>query len=325
MMAVVSKNPKIIAGAAFTLCIGVVFFLFAASELKTVSHPFARLSASPMSSPIVTLDSDSDGLTDDEEATVYHTDPQNPDTDGDGYMDGEEVAQGTDPLSKTSYPDAASIKSLADASQTNYSSAFIGTTLNDIAANDRLFYTESPTSGTTMLHLDYSPEAIQQLASAVSSDFLNDPEIAKARKIDDSELNLINDNSPKAISEYIIDSFAIISDQGTIQNLNAFMDEMQKMALNEQAQLPKNLRELATGKILPSLDDMIKNLKNMPVPSQWKEMHKDEIAIISGEKISVNYLVNNSGDPMKQIYGLSMLSKISDDWQQWKQAALAKL
>lgn len=39
----------------------------------------------------VPLDSDGDGLTDEEELTVYKTDPNNPDTDGDGLKDGEEV------------------------------------------------------------------------------------------------------------------------------------------------------------------------------------------------------------------------------------------
>ena len=45
------------------------------------------------------VDSDGDGLSDEEEA-IYGTDPHNPDTDGDGYTDGEEVKAGFDPLSK---------------------------------------------------------------------------------------------------------------------------------------------------------------------------------------------------------------------------------
>ena len=41
-------------------------------------------------------DPDNDGLKNWEEDT-YRTDPRNPDTDGDGYLDGEETASGYDP------------------------------------------------------------------------------------------------------------------------------------------------------------------------------------------------------------------------------------
>ena len=43
------------------------------------------------------LDSDEDGLPDAYERLVSHTDPYNPDSDGDGWTDGEEVLNGTDP------------------------------------------------------------------------------------------------------------------------------------------------------------------------------------------------------------------------------------
>ena len=42
-------------------------------------------------------DSDGDGLTDDEEASIG-TDPLDEDTDGDGLTDADEVERGTDPL-----------------------------------------------------------------------------------------------------------------------------------------------------------------------------------------------------------------------------------
>lgn len=50
------------------------------------------------------LDSDGDGLTDEEERRLG-TNPLNPDTDGDGYPDGLEVALGSDPLDPNSIPD----------------------------------------------------------------------------------------------------------------------------------------------------------------------------------------------------------------------------
>ena len=46
----------------------------------------------------VAADSDDDGLTDDDEVNIHLTDPNNPDTDGDGINDGAEIATGSDPL-----------------------------------------------------------------------------------------------------------------------------------------------------------------------------------------------------------------------------------
>ncbi len=53
--------------------------------------------------PAKGLDSDNDGLSDEEER-AYRTDAKNPDTDGDFYTDGEEVMWGWNPLSKALSP-----------------------------------------------------------------------------------------------------------------------------------------------------------------------------------------------------------------------------
>ncbi|MFC1678102.1 hypothetical protein ACFLZ9_00015 [Patescibacteria group bacterium] len=46
---------------------------------------------------INSIDSDNDGLFDREEVEVYNTDPMNPDSDGDTYLDGQEVEAGYNP------------------------------------------------------------------------------------------------------------------------------------------------------------------------------------------------------------------------------------
>ena len=76
---------KILAFSFFIL----IFFCFPliAARAQTASSTAAA-----------TLDSDRDGLSDDVEINIYHTDPNKWDTDGDGYSDGDEVAHGYSPL-----------------------------------------------------------------------------------------------------------------------------------------------------------------------------------------------------------------------------------
>jgi uncharacterized repeat protein (TIGR02543 family) len=49
-------------------------------------------------------DLDQDGLTNYEELVLFETDPNDPDSDDDGYFDGVEQSEGTDPKSAESYP-----------------------------------------------------------------------------------------------------------------------------------------------------------------------------------------------------------------------------
>lgn len=51
-------------------------------------------------------DRDGDGLSDGDEATITHTDPDDADSDDDGTTDGEEVSAGSDPNSDACTPGA---------------------------------------------------------------------------------------------------------------------------------------------------------------------------------------------------------------------------
>ena len=52
----------------------------------------------------VGIDRDEDGLSDGSELNIYFTDPDNPDSDGDGANDGYEIAEETDPNDSSDTP-----------------------------------------------------------------------------------------------------------------------------------------------------------------------------------------------------------------------------
>lgn len=78
----------------------ICFLFFAGIGCATDSTSPQEVSPSIADTDIVEsvmLDSDNDGLIDADEKEIYKTDPENQDTDGDGYLDGEEIRAGYDP------------------------------------------------------------------------------------------------------------------------------------------------------------------------------------------------------------------------------------
>ncbi|MEK7618285.1 MAG: L,D-transpeptidase [Patescibacteria group bacterium] len=67
-----------------------IFFIFFCS--LPVNFANAQLEI-----PLATEDNDSDGLNDLEEVSIYRTDPKDPDSDNDGYLDGVEIKYNYDP------------------------------------------------------------------------------------------------------------------------------------------------------------------------------------------------------------------------------------
>jgi len=57
----------------------------------------------------VTVDSDKDSITDYNEVHLYYTNPNNPDTDGDGHLDSEEINNGFNPCGDGNMPAATDL------------------------------------------------------------------------------------------------------------------------------------------------------------------------------------------------------------------------
>lgn len=78
----------------YTLVVALLFFtIFSFSYAQEKSINYGE-------NPVI--DSDLDGLTDLGEREIFHTNPQNADTDGDGLYDGAEILNNTNPLDSSS-------------------------------------------------------------------------------------------------------------------------------------------------------------------------------------------------------------------------------
>ncbi|MGH3066623.1 MAG: hypothetical protein ACRDOF_10040 [Gaiellaceae bacterium] len=72
--------------------------------IEVANETDPRIAASHPTGAIGDVDKDDDFLEDGTEVLVFRTDPTNPDTDGDGSLDGVEVIFGTDPTKARSHP-----------------------------------------------------------------------------------------------------------------------------------------------------------------------------------------------------------------------------
>lgn len=324
MMAGVYNKSQFISAAALASVAILAVFLLSTDTRNFIAASFQKKQEAAKALPEAIApitDADMDGLSADEEAAIG-TDPQNPDTDGDGFFDGEEVTQNTNPLDKTSFPSGNPKGPALALGENNYSQAFVGTVLNDIAQNGRMFYTDSTSTGEVKLHTAYQPEDVEQVASLLAGGILQNPDIAAARNIRDEDLHISQDNSPAAQAAYITGAFAITSDKKTVQDMQEFFTTYEQVVASTGGSLTPELQRAALTTLIPSLSLMEKQLKNLSVPLRWAGMHKDQLAIIAGERVALSYLASNAAaDPLKPLYAVALLDKVNQEWGAWKDRA----
>jgi hypothetical protein len=320
-----SKNKKFLAALVLGVCAGVAVFLFAFSIFSTVTKPFRVAKSGEAPGVKILPDSDSDGLTDKEEINTYHTDPMNPDTDEDGYMDGEEIALGTDPLNPDSHPASGPIRSLTANISDNFSHNMLGTILSDITDKDRLYVTDA-TGTSPMLHTNYTVADIEQLAGDVTNGFINNPAISSLRNIKDEEMKMSSKDDSLAAGRYLDDLNILYGDETKeTAKLKDFFDRYNAYALDTINSgsgiftVDSKLREMGEKEIIPALRKIETDLRNVTVPPSWKELHKDYVAMMGGQRVAISYLLSDSSDPLQVLYGMTILNKLKSDMDQWKQ------
>ncbi len=222
--------------ATFIVTFAIFFWtLFALAENKNGNSLF--------------LDSDQDGLTNQEEQMIG-TDPQNPDTDSDGYSDGKEISSGYNPLKPAP---GDQVVPGADLSS--------GQKENEVFSNLSAF---QGTSGSDSLSGSANPFGLgnQSLTNENLADFSSDP--ANPNLTNEMIGQLMSLTKEKAASS---DSF--------LNNPTFSADDFSLVAQNalQSANITEDLPKIRDDEVrlLPPIDD--KKLK----PEEVEEKQKKEI------------------------------------------------
>lgn len=266
-------------------------------------------------------DSDNDGLRDWEEE-LYRTNPFNPDTDGDGYLDGEEVDSGHNPLVKAPgdelgfYPLPLgekynlTNKILNEASIQKVVSSYLSQKIDyledhpEINDPNQFSALTDPSTIKEMArrsigdNYDYLMEANEEYISELSEIF----DISVA----DEQIKISEDNSQEAIKLYIFKISEWL-------NSDIFFFQSEALQIVSEASKTQNFSSL--DKLIKLNDKWIDQMKETAVPSSWKEIHKEGLEMIILTRNIFVSLRDYENDPFKARYAIyEELGGITNDW-----------
>lgn len=269
-------------------------------------------------------DSDNDGLRDWEEE-LFHTDPYNPDTDGDGYLDGEEVDSGHNPLVK-SPGDKLTFYPLPLGDNYNITNKVLSDDIID-SILDSYFYQKGQyvsdneiDSPETFSALVKQSTIQEMLRRAIGENY--ETILEKAGKtvsqipdlfnieISDADIKISEDNSSEAIKLYLSQITSFIASEAFFlqeQNLNALQSALQNRDFSQ------------ADKIIKINEANIESFKEIVVPSSGKEIHKQILKfsiLLRNIYVSLRDVFN---DPLKAYVAAQKLEDFSDSWDKLMQ------
>jgi len=228
-------------------------------------------------------DWDNDGLANREES-FWNTDPNNPDTDGDGYLDGEEVASGHDPL----IPGPDDLLPTDGNLTMKMSQLALAGLVEGSLKSDSSNYKQS----------------LSDLTDTIADDAVT------SFQIDVSKINLRIINSDKFSQQNYIEEFSSSYEK----LLGTFIEQM--LALEE------NLNNIgaygmAYGEVTKSFSDsasryqeIYDELLKMGVPKNWTSSHLGVVKLTEELSQASQSIVSGGNDPIKATVGLNKIVQL---------------
>lgn len=244
----------------------------------------------------VDTDSDKDGLEDIDE-TYWNTDFQNPDTDGDGYLDGEEVVSGHDPTEPGPNDLLADINITQKLTELTISGLYEGSLKSNSANLDKSL-------------ADLAAYATDNAAITINN--IVSPSILKLVDPTKDNQNTYLNNIHSVIKDFLVaygKEFWAIQDKVELIGANGFKDEEVINYFIQQQKI---------------FGDIFDRAKNISVPKNWQEEHlkllgEIKIALESNRALSVG-----KDDPIKAVLALNYLPEIMNRINDWSRPYIDK-
>jgi hypothetical protein len=231
---------------------------------------------------LLDTDLDNDGLSDIEES-FYRTDLQSPDTDGDGYLDGEEIASGYDP--RIAAPNDVKHGAISKAaSDINLTSRLIGRLYASVDEGE--------------IDVDDFDSIGNVLDDIVYNTTLESLPIFYAEDVEESEIIILYEYTDQAMQEYSDQIFKIINDRLLVKSVG-HLSRLEEMLFNFDEN-GHAFRDEAQY-YLPQIESALDELFALQVPKPWVSQHMALINIIRDYEAVYEALETSDSDIMKAI------------------------
>lgn len=249
-------------------------------------------------------DSDDDSLKDWEELQIHKTDPCKPDSDGDGYLDGEEIASGYDPTKKAPGDELPGTdpKTPRPLPQ-NLTEALRQQLLGQIQSNQIRAFNEKG----ELLSQDEiaSYPAISQSVQQIIS---NQAQLFSPEAINENEIKISQDNGKASIQNYASAAEAAFSTPAGIQSPSESEMFIKAIQTNDFSELDL---------LLNSYRSSYAKLKNLSVPSELLSIHKEQLNIISSLIKIYESVRQINTDPLRANLALQTYEVLSEEMGNW--------
>src|SRR3989344_3117230 len=221
----------------------------------------------------VDQDDDKDGLANREES-YWNTDFQNPDTDGDGFLDGEEVASGHDPL-KPGPDDILGPPNLTDKVQTLVVGGLYS---KDLKPDNQQF-----------------EASINDLSAVIVDDFY------KSLPLQNHQI-ILTDNSKENQETYL-------KNAGQVMKQALIGPHTTNIGLGQSAD--QYIVFLVESK--NNFKNAYERLSQLPVPKDWQEIHHALLEIINKSILDYGYIGSYQTDPYRAYIALNDIQNMDSD------------